>query len=71
MVGHTDTMGTKKYNEVLSLERSEAVQKILIELGIAKNNIRILGKGENDLRVHTDDEIKHPANRRAEIRPLN
>ena len=71
VVGHTDTMGTKKYNKVLSLERAEAVQQILIELGIEKNNIRILGEGENNLKVKTPDETKHPANRRAEISPLN
>jgi len=71
VVGHTDTMGTKKYNKVLSLERAEAVQKILIKLGIEKNNIHILGKGEDNLRVQTADEVKHPANRRAEISPLN
>ena len=71
VVGHTDTMGTKKYNKVLSLERAEVVQKVLIELGIEKNNIHILGKGEDNLRVQTADEVKHPANRRAEISPLN
>ena len=71
VVGHTDTMGTKKYNKVLSLERAGVVQKVLIELGIAKNNIHILGKGEDNLRVQTADEVKHPANRRAEISPLN
>ena len=71
VVGHTDTMGTKKYNKVLSLERAGVVQKVLIELGIDKNNIHILGKGEDNLRVQTADEVKHPANRRAEISPLN
>ena len=71
VVGHTDTMGTKKYNKVLSLERAEVVQKVLTELGIEKNNIHILGKGEGNLRVQTADEVKHPANRRAEISPLN
>ena len=71
VVGHTDTMGTKKYNKVLSLERAEVVQKILTELGVEKNNIHILGKGEDNLRVQTADEVKHPANRRAEISPLN
>ena len=71
VVGHTDTMGTKKYNKVLSLERAEVEQKVLIELGIEKNNIHILGKGEDNLRVQTADEVKHPANRRAEISPLN
>ena len=71
VVGHTDTMGTKKYNKVLSLERAEVVQKVLTELGIEKNNIHILGKGEDNLRVQTADEVKHPENRRAEISPLN
>ena len=71
VLGHTDTMGTKKYNKVLSLERAEVVQKVLTELGIEKNNIHILGKGEDNLRVQTADEVKHPANRRAEISPLN
>ena len=71
VVGHTDTMGTKRYNQTLSLERAKVVQKVLVELGIEKNNIRILGEGENNLRVQTADEIKHPANRRAEISPLN
>ena len=71
VVGHTDTMGTKKYNKVLSLERAEVVQKVLTELGIEKNNIHILGKGEDNLRVQTADGVKHPANRRAEISPLN
>ena len=71
VVGHTDTMGTKKYNKVLSLERAEVIQKVLTELGIEKNNIHILGKGEDNLRVQTADEVKHPANRRAEISPLN
>ena len=71
VIGHADTMGTKKYNKVLSLERAEVVQKVLTELGIEKNNIHILGKGEDNLRVQTTDEVKHPANRRAEISPLN
>ncbi len=71
LIGHNDTMGTKKYNKVLSLERAEVVQKFLTELGIEKNNIHILGKGEDNLRVQTADEVKHPANRRAEISPLN
>ena len=47
------------------------VSKILIELGIEAKNIKIIGKGESDLRVKTKDEVAHPANRRAEISPLN
>ena len=71
VIGHTDTMGTKKYNIRLSIERAETVKNLLIQLGINSNNIKILGKGENDLSIETEDEIAHPANRRAEISLLN
>ena len=71
IVGHTDTMGTKEYNMKLSIERAEAVKDILLGLGIQKENIKILGKGESDLSVKTNDRVAHPANRRAEISPLN
>jgi OOP family OmpA-OmpF porin len=71
IIGHTDTMGTKEYNMKLSLERAETVKNILLDLGIQNQNIKILGKGENDMKVQTNDEVAHPANRRAEISPLN
>ena len=67
IIGHTDTKGTKKYNDDLSYKRAQAVKDILINLGINKVNIKLLGKGENNLLVKTEDEIAHPANRRAEI----
>ena len=69
--GHTDTVGSKKYNKDLSLERAQAVEKILIDLGIDKENISLLAKGEESLKVPTNDNVRHPVNRRAEIRPLN
>jgi len=71
VVGHTDTQGTKEYNIKLSMKRAEVVKKNLINLGISSEKIRILGKGESKLLVQTKDETKHPANRRAEISPLD
>ena len=71
IVGHTDTKGTKEYNYKLSIERANVVKNLLIDLGIKKGNIKILGKGEIDLNIKTNDEVPHPANRRAEISPLN
>ena len=67
IVGHTDTKGTKHYNLELSLNRAKAVKTILINAGIDENNISIIAKGESFLAVKTEDEVKHPANRRAEI----
>ena len=55
----------------LSLERATTIQNILIKFGIDNNKIKILAKGENELAVKTEDEIAHPANRRAEISPIN
>ena len=71
ILGHTDTKGTNSYNLILSTKRAETVKKILLNEGISEKNISILGKGENQLAVSTKDEIKHPANRRAEVRILN
>ena len=71
IVGHTDTKGTKDYNYKLSIERAKVVKNLLIDLGIKDQNIKILGKGEIDLNIKTNDETPHPANRRAEISPLN
>ncbi len=64
-------MGTKEYNYKLSLERAIAVKNILIDNNINEENIKIIAKGEDDLLIKTADETKHPANRRAEISPIN
>ena len=67
IVGHTDTKGTKKYNDKLSLERAITVKNILLVNGISEEAINILALGENSLKVQTEDNVAHPANRRAEI----
>ena len=71
IVGHADTKGSKNYNLKLSIKRAEAVKAILIKEKVKESKIKILGKGEEFLAVPTKDEIKHPANRRAEISILN
>ena len=71
IVGHTDTKGTNNYNLSLSIKRAEFVKKILINNGINKNSIKILGKGEETLAVNTPDDTKQPANRRVEIKKTN
>jgi len=71
ILGHTDTKGSDDYNLNLSYKRAKAVKNILLKQGVSEKNISVLGKGENDLAVETQDDIKHPANRRAEIKILN
>jgi OOP family OmpA-OmpF porin len=69
--GHTDTKGSGKYNLDLSIKRAESVKQALLDHGITPDDISILGKGENELAIDTPDDTKHPANRRAEVSPLN
>ncbi len=71
VMGHTDTKGSKNYNLLLSIKRAEFVKNLLIEMGIEKSKIKILGEGESSLAVITPDNTKHPANRRVEIKRTN
>lgn len=71
ILGHTDTKGSKTYNLTLSVKRAEAVKEILLNQGIEEQNVSIIGKGEEETAVSTADDIKHPANRRAEVKILN
>ena len=64
-------LGWSKAGYKLSIERANVVKNLLIDLGIKEENIKILGKGEIDLNIKTNDEVPHPANRRAEISPIN
>ena len=67
VVGHTDTVGSNKYNDALSLRRSGSVKKGLVGEGIPADKITATGKGESELLVKTDDNVKEPQNRRGVI----
>ena len=68
-IGHTDSTGTKKYNQKLSLIRARNVARILRELGL-KDTISIgekSGKGEDDpVDLNETDQGKY-SNRRVEV----
>lgn len=68
IIGHTDSSGPKGYNKKLSMRRAQAAKDGLVKLGIDAEKIRTEARGENDLLVKTDDNVREPANRRAEIR---
>ncbi len=67
VVGHTDTVGSPRYNNALSMRRSQAVKDGLTANGIPGNAISTAGKGESELMVQTGDSVKEPQNRRATI----
>jgi OOP family OmpA-OmpF porin len=65
--GYTDTSGTPKYNEGLSVRRAQAVAAELVKDGVPKAAITIQGFGETHLLVPTGDGVREPQNRRVEI----
>ncbi len=67
VTGHADRSGSDAYNMKLSERRAKAVQQELQRLG-APGSVSVDWRGERDPLVPTDDGIKEPQNRRAEIR---
>jgi OmpA-OmpF porin, OOP family len=65
--GYTDTSGTPKYNQGLSVRRAKAVQAELIKDGVPENVITIQGFGDTNLLVPTGPGVREPQNRRVEI----
>ncbi len=67
VIGHTDTVGTDAFNDVLSRQRGEVVRKTLLQRGIQVENVVVVGRGERELVVPTADNVAEPRNRRVEI----
>lgn len=67
IVGHTDTVGSNKYNQKLSVCRANAAKSNLVAKGIPEGSVTAIGKGETELMVQTGDNVKEPQNRRATI----
>jgi outer membrane protein OmpA-like peptidoglycan-associated protein len=68
VIGHTDTVDKREYNDALSLRRAETVKRLLIEAGIAAEQIVVQARGERELLIQTADGVDEPRNRRVEIR---
>jgi OOP family OmpA-OmpF porin len=65
--GYTDTSGTPKYNQGLSVRRAQAVAAELVKDGVPKSAISIQGFGDTHLLVPTGPGVREPQNRRVEI----
>jgi len=66
VVGHTDTLGKKKYNDALSLNRARAVAAILVGKGVESSILDITSHGKENPLVPTGDQVSEPRNRRVE-----
>lgn len=65
--GYTDTSGTARYNQGLSVRRANVVAAELVRDGVPKSAISIQGFGETHLLVPTGQGVREPQNRRVEI----
>ena len=67
VTGYTDLSGSAGYNQRLSERRANNVANALANLGVARSDMAVTGRGENDPRVLTPKGVREPQNRRVEI----
>ena len=67
IVGHTDTSGSRRYNEALAERRTKAVDKVLGWEGVNPLIIEPNSMGESDLAEKTGDSVKSFQNRRVTV----
>ncbi len=68
--GHTDNVGTKAYNDVLSLKRANAVKTYLTNRGIDENRLFCQGFGFSDPAASNKTAEGRALNRRVELIPF-
>lgn len=66
--GHTDNVGSTKYNKDLSLRRANSVKQALMELGIDSQRLTIKGYGSSQPIANNTTQDGRAKNRRVVIR---
>ena len=67
VTGHTDTVGSDRYNQALSIRRAQSVKDEMVHDGLDGTGIAIVGKSFHDPLVPTGPGVREPQNRRAVI----
>lgn len=67
ITGHTDTVGSRDYNQGLSERRASSVKSEMVQLGLNANEIQTVGKNFSEPLVPTGPGVREPQNRRAVI----
>jgi OmpA-OmpF porin, OOP family len=66
--GHTDTVGSREYNRLLSERRAAAVvQYIARSYGIEPSRLEAVGMGDEGLLIPTPPQTPEPRNRRVQV----
>jgi outer membrane protein OmpA-like peptidoglycan-associated protein len=71
IIGHTDSVGSKSYNQKLSEDRAKAVADYLIKKGVAEDRLEYLGAGESMPIATNSTEEGRQQNRRIEFEILH
>lgn len=66
--GHTDALGSEKYNFALGLKRSKSVEKYLKHLGVDANNLQVTSAGETSPVADNHSAQGRAKNRRVDIK---
>jgi outer membrane protein OmpA-like peptidoglycan-associated protein len=67
ITGHTDTVGSHRYNQALSERRANAVKNEMVRLGMNSYDISTIGRSFDEPLVATGPGVREPQNRRAMI----
>ena len=67
VTGHTDTVGSRRYNQALSERRAAAVKREMMRDGFNGTMIATAGRNFSDPLVPTGPGVREPQNRRAVI----
>jgi outer membrane protein OmpA-like peptidoglycan-associated protein len=69
--GFTDTTGSPRHNDKLSIARAEAVASELSQNGVPQDRIESRGFGERELAVETPNNTPEAKNRRVVVKIAN
>lgn len=67
VIGHTDTMGDARSNELLAKDRAVEVSRLFDSNKMDVKEIAVTSHGEKNLLVKTPNETPEPKNRRVEV----
>jgi len=71
VAGHTDSIGTEEYNQDLSVRRAQSVADYLVQNGVSRDRLRVVGFGETRPKVPNDTPANRQQNRRVVLSILD